>query len=124
MALSRPETRPISIRLTAEERTRLETAAAGTSLSAYAREKLLGSNTHLEPIRVPTVEERVVARTLAALGQSEIAASLRDLSEAAKNGLLPVDEETVQLIEGACNAVHELRDELIGALGLRRRGQR
>ena len=122
MALPQPPTRPISIRLTKEERARLTADAGGKSLSAHAREKLLGCDLRLKPIRTPSPEAREIAQVLAALGHSEIAASLRDLSQAVADGLLPLDEETQELLKSACEAVHQLRDELIGALGLRQRG--
>lgn len=114
-----PQTVPISLRLTESERTRLERDAQGQAVSAYIRKKLFGAEARATEARAPTSNARQFAHILAALGQSGIAGSLRELSEAARVGVLPVGAETDQAIQSACDVVVKLRSDLIAALGLR-----
>ena len=73
-------TAPISIRLTEDERTRLERNAQGLGLSAYVRKRLFGEpDARKSPVRIPTSSARQFAHILAALGQSDISANLREL---------------------------------------------
>jgi hypothetical protein len=115
-------TKPISIRLTPEERGRLEAWAGRRSLSDYVRARLFNDEVRGRRIHIPKNDARDVAQVLAKLGQSELAASLRELREAARNGALPVTPETEHSIRAACEAVDQLRLKLIRALGLLQRG--
>lgn len=113
-------TAPISIRLTEDERIRLERDAQGSGLSAYVRKKLFGEpDARKSPVRMPTSSARQFAHILAALGQSDISANLRELSAAARTGSLPVTPETDEAILTACHAVERMRADLLKALGLR-----
>jgi hypothetical protein len=115
-------TKPISIRLTPEERGRLEAWAGRRSLSDYVRTRLFDNDVRVRRVHIPKNDACELARVLAKLGQSELAASLRELREAARCGALPVTPETEQSIRAACEAVDQLRLELMQALGLAKRG--
>ena len=112
--------RPISLRLTDEERSRLAADAGRRSVSAYVRDRLFGAEPRHRAIRMPATGDAEVARILAELGRSELAANLHELAEAVRIGALPVTPETEHAIRIACDAVERMRIELLHALGLRR----
>jgi hypothetical protein len=69
---------PISFRLTADERAALERAAAGLSLSAYIRSRLLGSEARPRRTqsKYPVRDHIALAHLLGLLGRSRIANNL------------------------------------------------
>lgn len=91
-------------------------------MSGFIRARLFGTESKSRQIRIPTADARRVAHVLATLGQSELARSLRELSDAARTGALPVTADTERSIADACLAVQSMCAELLAALGLR--GQR
>lgn len=118
----RPKTTPVAIRVTAEERERLVAAAGNRSLGDYIRERLFGGETRPRRVKIPTNDARQLAHILAAFGQSEVPASLRELSQAAAQGALPVTPETEDVIRSACAATIQMRGDLMRALGLEEGG--
>jgi len=110
---------PFSLRLTFEERTALEKAAAGMTLSAYVRARLFGEDTPPRRTRgkAPVKDHRVLAQVLGALGASRLSSNLNQLARAANVGALPVTEETEQELKEACAAIQEMRAQLLTALG-------
>lgn len=114
----RPKTRPVSFRVTVDEHNRLLSAAGNRSLGDYIRDRLFGNEAPPRRVRIPTSDARHLALVLAALGHSEIAPSLRDLSRAAVMGALPVTTETEVAIRSACSATVQMRSDLMRALGL------
>ncbi|MEX0956445.1 MAG: hypothetical protein WDZ83_14700 [Rhizobiaceae bacterium] len=111
-------TTPVSLRLTDEERAELVAKAGGRTLSSYIRERLLGGDARGRKVRLPVRDMQMLARILACLGQSRVTESLRELSEAARIGALPVSPETEQLIVSACGAIESMRCDLVRALGV------
>lgn len=111
---------PFSLRLTFEERARLEREAAGMSLGAYIREKLFGSGAG-SPRRTrgkfPVKDQAALAKALALLGGSRLSQNLNQLARAVNIGALPVTLETEADLREACRAVDEMRAELLRALG-------
>lgn len=120
---SKKGTAPFSLRLTPEERARLERAAGGQPLGTYIRGKILRDDA--SPRRAsgkPTIQDRAaLARVLAALGASDLSRSLADLAQAAKIGALPVTPETEEDLQEASKAVIEMKQMLMKALGFRKR---
>ncbi len=112
---------PFSIRLTVAERAALERAAAGRSMAGYVREQLF-ENPH-RPKRTrgkfPVADHTALAQALGRLGASEIGASLRELSEAARRGCIDVTPETEAALNEACRTVALIRQDLMVALGSR-----
>jgi hypothetical protein len=113
------KTPPISIRLTAAERSQLAERAGDLGLSAYVRQQLFGTGQRKRVPRSPRTPTRDVAHLLALLGDAELAASLRELARAVRVGALPVLPGTEQAITDAGKAVIDMRSALIEALGLR-----
>lgn len=114
---------PLSIRLSWEERARLEREAGKLTLTAYARQKLFDGE--VEPHRLtrkrhsPTVDHVFLGQVLGLLGKSELASSLCLLAVAAESGSLPVSEETETELQTACDHIEEIRLLLIKALGVK-----
>jgi hypothetical protein len=73
---------PFSLRLTFEERARLEQAAAGLSLGAYIRQRLFDGNAAPRRTRGkhPVKDHEALGRVLAELGRSRIANNLNQLA--------------------------------------------
>jgi hypothetical protein len=110
---------PFSLRLTAEERARLEREAAGKTLGAYIRERLLGEDAAPRKCKgnSPIKDHEALGRVLGALGQSRLSSNLNQLAKAVNTGSLPVTPETEAELRQACREVSDLRDELLRALG-------
>lgn len=111
-------TTAISLRLTEDERSWLEQAASGRGMSAFIRDRLFGAEARKTQIRVPNSNARQLAHILAALGQSGISASLREMENAARTGTLELDIETREALTSACRVVERIRADLLTALGL------
>lgn len=115
---------PFSLRLTFEERAKLERDAAGLALSEYIRSRLFGDD--VTPRRTrgksPVKDHEALARVLAALGASRLPSNLNQLARAANTGSLPVTPDTVAALTEACETITTMRAELLQALGMKPRG--
>ncbi len=108
---------PFSLRLTDEEHACLKAQAGGQSLGRYIRSELLGKRTTAQRLaRRPSLDNTKVAKALAGLGQSRIAANLNQIAKAANIGVIDVSPALINDLEEACLHIRELRDELISAL--------
>ncbi|MEM7720741.1 MAG: plasmid mobilization relaxosome protein MobC [Pseudomonadota bacterium] len=112
---------PFTLRLTTEERTRLEELAAGMTLSAYVRACLFAEDTKLRKSRPSDAmaDKRTAAEALALLGQSRIASNLNQLAHHANLGILILGEPENAQIEEAYDNVLAIRTLLMEALGKR-----
>ncbi|QLH40624.1 MAG: hypothetical protein HWD60_19135 [Defluviicoccus sp.] len=122
--MSRPSNKhpaPFSLRLTPEERGRLEKQAGGMPLGAYIRGRLLGEGGESRRTRgrFPVKDHTALARLLAALGQSRLAGNVNQLAKAANSGSLPLDEETRRDLRSACADIAAMKRLLMDALGIR-----
>lgn len=111
---------PFSLRLSFEERARLERAAAGIPIGAYIRARLFDGE--IEPRRTrgkrPVKDQEALGRVLGELGRSRLANNLNQLAHAANSGSLPVTPETEDALREACADVRRIRADLVKALGL------
>lgn len=114
------QTRPFSVRLTAEERARVEQKAGDMPLSTYLRSLALNEDAAYRRTRGkrPVKDHQALAKVLAALGASRIASNLNQLAKAANSGSLPITPETEAMLREACAATLAMRRALIQALGL------
>lgn len=110
---------PLSLRLTREERARLERAAGAMPLGTYIKSRLFGDGVTLLPVRMrkPVREERALAQVLARLGASRMANNLNQLAHAANIGALNCDEEIATALAAACADIRAMRLMLMTALG-------
>jgi hypothetical protein len=121
VALATPRAKPFhpfSIRLTQEERERLEAEAKGKPLSVYMRERLLGDGTAPRKLRrKPSADQAGLAKVLGMLGQSRLANNLNQIAKAAHIGVLVVSPALIEELENACRDIRIMRDALLSALG-------
>jgi len=115
---------PFSLRLTFEERSRLEELAGDEPLGSFIKRRVFnekGSGTRRSRSRVrrPIKDEQKLAHVLAMLGQSRLANNLNQLAKAAHIGTLPVLPDTEREIRKACADIALMRRELLRALGHR-----
>ena len=112
---------PFSLRLTFEERSRLENEAQGMPLGAYIRQRLLEGAPRPKRLRPSPVEDRDALRqVLGLLGQSRLANNVNQLAKAANLGTLPVDPETEEALYHASCDIEKMRKMLMRALGQNR----
>lgn len=110
---------PFSLRLTAEERARLEAEAGSEGLGAYIRSRLFdGAQTPRKRARRPSGDDQALAQVLGALGQSRIANNLNQMAKAANSGSFLLTPEGEASLRAACDAVTGMRRILMRALGL------
>ena len=110
---------PFSLRLSAEERARLDRDAAGVSLSAYIKDRLFGADAPRRITRgkAPVKDHQVLGRLLGQLGTLRLANNLNQLAKAANTGSLPVTPDTELALHQACAEIAVMRSMLMRALG-------
>ncbi|GAB5373966.1 MAG: hypothetical protein AcusKO_04280 [Acuticoccus sp.] len=115
---------PFSLRLSRDERARLEQAAGGEPLGAFIRAKLLDGDVAPRRTRgrTPVKDHIELAKVLAALGASRLSSNLNQIAKAAHIGALPLSEDVEQDLNDACVAVRDMRCRLLDALGVRNGG--
>ena len=108
----RARDRHITIRLSAEERARLDDAAerAGLTTGSYARQLLLGAPPPRQSRR-PPVERRELAKLLGELGK--IGSNLNQLAKATNQGLVVYHNEILVALGG----LRVVREAILKALG-------
>ncbi len=119
MAKKRPA--PFSLRLTFEQRAKLEAAAGGMSLASYIHDKLFGADSPASRRRGvnPVKDQQALSQVLGKLGQSGLSSNLNQLAKAANSGSLPVTPDTEAALIAAAAEIGEIRRLLIDALNLR-----
>lgn len=111
---------PFSIRLSDEDRARLENEAGGAPLGAYIKAKVLGeSPLRLRRSGVSVQDREALAKVLALLGGSRLSSNLNQLAYAANIGSLPVTPETEAELLAAIGDVRFMRALLLQALGMK-----
>lgn len=111
---------PVSLRMTFEEKMRLDREAAGMSLAAYIRWRLFDPNNPPPKSRGkhPVKDHQALSQLLALLGQSRLANNMNQLARAANSGSLPFTPETERLLTEAAADIAEMRRLLLEALNL------
>ncbi|KIO48300.1 hypothetical protein [Nitrosospira sp. NpAV] len=112
-------TPPFSLRLTVEERKRLDELAGNQPLGSYIRGRLLGEQTEKRrKIKKPAPDTALLALVLGEFGRSRLASNINQLAKAANIGTLDVTPETESAIVQACAEIQAIRVLLITALGV------
>ena len=111
---------PLSLRLSADERSALEKQAGRQSLNAFIKDRLFGDDKQRNKSqRYKVVKDyEALARVLSALGQTELFANLSSLIEQIESGDVVLPPEAEEEIGVACACVLLMRDDLVKALGL------
>lgn len=112
-------TPPFSLRLTVEERKRLDELAGNQPLGSYIRDRLLGEHTEKRrKIKKPKPDTAMLAMVLSELGQSRLASNINQLAKAANMGTLDITPEIEREIKQAYREIQAMRALLITALGV------
>ena len=113
-------TPPFSIRLTFEERARLERNAGTLGVSAYIKSLLFAEDAprYRARSKSPVKDQQALAEVLACLGASRIANNLNQLAHAANLGNLYFDDPTCAVLTQACADIRVMRQLLMKALGV------
>lgn len=110
---------PLSLRLSADERTRLEREAGGMALGAYIKSRLFDGAT--PPTRSkrksPLKDHAALARGLNFLRHSNLGASMQHISDAANDGRSRFTRDERKRIEQACADIATMRGAILEALG-------
>ena len=111
---------PFSLRLSDEQRAQLEKAAAGMSLGEYVRSRLFNGDVPVRRTRCkfPVKDHQTLGQLLGQLGRSRLSNNLNQLAKASNSGSLPLTPETEAALRRACAEIHQMRQDLISALGL------
>lgn len=119
MARKRPA--PFSLRLTFEQRAKLEAAAGDRSLAAYIHERLFESEdpTPRRRTRHPVKDQQALSQVLGKLGETRLSSNLNQLARAVNTGSLAVTPDTEAALLNAATEIGEIRSLLIDALNLR-----
>ncbi len=114
----RSDVPPVTLRLTAAERERLEELAAGMTLSAYIRACVFAEEEKRRERRPKdtVADKKALAECLSLLGQSRMASNLNQLAYQANIGALVVDNDTKAQITESYEAIKEMRALLVDAL--------
>lgn len=109
---------PVTLRLTPEERARLEELAQGMTLSAYIRACVFAKEARRLKQRPRNVvaDKKAAAEALALLGHSRIASNLNQLAYHANIGALAIGETEKAQITEAYAHVLSIRSLLMRAL--------
>jgi hypothetical protein len=115
---------PFSLRLTQDERARLEQVAGETPLATYIKFRLFNGLPELSTYRPrrpgrSATDTQLIAKLLAALGEARLANNLNQLAKHANTGTLEVSANTENELLAACAEVHAMRRDLVAALGLK-----
>lgn len=109
---------PLSLRLTAEERSALEARAGALPVSTYIKRQLFGDERRATTqFRRVAPDQALLARLLARLGGSDLATSLSALAEATSDDSLIVDEPVRARLLAACEEVRDMHRLLMQGLG-------
>lgn len=113
------QTTTLTVRLTYEERRRLERLAGDRPISALVRSRLFGkSGSRKAKVRRTTPDNAALAQVLAALGRSNLSVDLNTIVWAVDAGKLSLDLKSLALVRQACIDIAAMRQDLIAALGL------
>lgn len=116
---SKKRTSPFAIRLSRDQRARLEREAAGAPLGTYIKAKALGTPLPMRRSGLIIEDRAAFARALALLGQSRLSNNLNQLANLANIGALPFTPEIEEELREALADVRQVRSLLVEALGLR-----
>lgn len=112
--MPKKKTNSLSIRLSFQQRKQLETKAGKTPLSTYVRNRLFSKSQ-----QGTNEDQKHLAQILAKLGQSNMAAHLREFTQQARSGSLALTPETITQLDQACTDIAAIKSILMKALRIK-----
>ena len=111
-------TPPLSLRLTPEERQRLEDQAGGLALGAYIKSVDFddAAPTYRKRKKPPVAEQQLLAEVLARLGETRTASNLNQIAKHLNQGTLIIDDALAADLHRAVAEVAWMRATLLKAL--------
>lgn len=118
--MSRPA--PFSLRLTDNERQKLEAQAGSMPLASYIKSVVLASDApkYRKRSKPPVADQQLLAEILARLGASRTANNLNQIAKGLNQGTLVIDPDLEAELKQACAEVAWMRATLMSALGVKR----
>ena len=112
---------PLSLRLSHEERERLQDQAGGMALGAYIKSVVFDDQAPKYRRRraAPAADQRLLAEVLARLGGSRTANNLNQIAKHLNQGTLIIDDEVAADLSRAVAEVAWIRVTLMQALGIK-----
>lgn len=110
---------PYSLRLTFEERQRLERDAGNIPLSAYIRERLFNDPSPRRRYSKRHKDHDIFLEILKELSDTRISSNLNQLAKASHMGKLVLAPETEEELKEACLALKDIRSEIMRNMGLK-----
>ncbi len=110
---------PYSLRLTFEERQRLDRDAGNMPISAYIRERLFDEPSPRRRISPRLKEQEIFLEILKEFSDMRIANNLNQLAKASHEGRLILAPKTQENLEQACEAIKAIKTEILNHLGLK-----
>lgn len=112
---------PLSLRLTDDERERLEAQAGGMALGGYIKSVVFAEDApkYRQRPKPPVAEQQLLAEILARLGVSRTASNLNQIAKHLNQGTLIVDDDLAADLHRAIAEVAWMRATLMQALGIR-----
>ncbi|WP_254655219.1 hypothetical protein [Roseobacter sp. GAI101] len=113
---------PFSLRLTEDERAKLEGHAGSMPLASYIKSVVLADEApkYRKRSKPPVAEQQLLAEILAWLGASRMASNLNQIAKGSNQGTLVVNPDLERDLQQACVDVAWMRVTLLAALGLKR----
>ena len=125
LATSKPKPGYVTVRVTPEEKQRLETESAGTSISAHVRDRLFGDD--VKPRRTrgrfPVKDYKALSRVLRALGKANLYNNLHLILLALEEQRISMEPELEAELRDTFAVVCQMREDLVSALGLQSRSR-
>ena len=111
---------PFSLRLTDEERQKLDAQAGAMPKGAYIKSVVFADEApkYRSRRKPPVAEQQLLAEVLARLGQTRHANNLNQIAKHLNQGTLVVDEELAADLNAAIADVAWMRAKLMEALGV------
>ena len=109
---------PFSMRLSVEERARLDALAGDMPMGAYVRSRLFDTpSPRHHKMRRFDVDQRKLKKLLRELGRQHISSSLHLILNAIDDGDLEIDDELEDQLRFLCSDLRHLRRTIRKALG-------
>jgi len=111
---------PVTFRVTQEQKLALKNSAGRIPVGEYIRFKLFEiPDPPQKRQRRVSPDQEILQEILQELANAKLANNLNQIARACNQGTLPVTEETEAAMQQAYQDIHDMREHLVKALGLR-----